>query len=253
MNEIVEIFPYSTRTMSVKIRNGIVARRALPGNFVIVRFSEHGPRLPFSIVDTYPDREIVEIILHRAEGLDEIQKLLRPGSELPDLLGPLGKAPEIDKDKRVVCCGDGAGFVSLLPIIKALHENGCKVISVMSEKSDKTTCLSDEIENYSDKVILATEQNLTEILRKAVSEKEIDKIWMAGPSDMMKEITEIAKENEIPADCVLNMVMIDGIGLCGTCRVIVGGERKQTCIDGPVFNAHLVDFDQLSNRQRLFE
>ncbi len=239
--------------MSVKIRNGIVARRARPGNFVIVRFSEHGPRLPFSIVDTYPEREIVEIILHRAEGLDEIQKLLRPGNELPDLLGPLGKAPVIDKDLKVLCCGDGAGFVPLLPIIKALHENGCTVISVMSEKSDKTTCLSDEIENYSDKVILASDQNLNQVLKDTIAEKGIEKIWMAGPSDMMKEIAEIAKAKKIPADCVLNMVMIDGIGLCGTCRVIVGGERKQTCTDGPVFDAHLVDFDQLSNRQRLFE
>ena len=253
MNEIVEIFPYSSRTMSVKIRNGVVARHARPGNFIVARFSDDGPRLPFSIVDTYPDREIIEIILHRAEGLDEIQKLQRPGNELPDLLGPLGKTPEIDNNKRVLCCGDGAGFVPLLPIIKALHENNCHVMSVMSEKSDKTTCLSDEIENYSDKVILADDDNLLDILDKAIADNDIEKIWMAGPSDLMRDITEIAKKRNIPADCILNMVMIDGIGLCGTCRVIVGGERKQTCTDGPVFDAHLVDFNQLSNRQRLFE
>lgn len=253
MNEIVDIFRYSERTMSLRIHNAAIARRAKPGNFVMLRFEEHGPRLPFAIVDTYPEREIVEIILHRAEGLDDIKSHLRPGNPLPDMLGPLGRAAEIDRNKRVLCCGDGAGFVPMLPIIKALHENGCEVYSLMSEKSDKTTCISDEIENYSDKVILAPDADLHATIENCIAKYGIEKVWMSGPTGLLKDIAAIAKEHDIPASCILNMIMIDGIGLCGICRVIVGGERKQTCIDGPVFDAALVDFDQLLNRQRLFE
>ncbi len=253
MNEVIDVFPYSARTMGVTIHNAMVARRAKPGNFIILRFSEKGPRLPFAIIDTNPENETLEIIIHRAEGLDDIQKLMRKGSVIPDLLGPLGKTPEIDSAKNVLCCGDGAGFVPLLPIIRALHENGCSVMSVMSEKSDKTTCISEEIENYSDKVVLASDSDLMNTIEKAITERGIEKVWMSGPTGLLKEITAIAARHNIPADCILNMIMIDGIGLCGTCRVIVNGERKQTCTDGPVFNAHHVDFDQLANRQRLFK
>lgn len=253
MNEIKEIFPYSSRTVSVKIDNPTVARKAQPGNFVVIRFSDDGVRLPFSIVDTDPEHGTVEIIIHRAEGLDNILQLIKPGTELPDLLGPLGRPAKIDCGKRVLCCGDGAGFVPLLPIVRALHQNGCEVISVMSERSDKTTCLSDEIENFSDRVILAKDLPLEVVVEKAIDEFKIEKLWLSGPTMMMKEIAAIAERRDLPADCVLNMIMIDGIGLCGTCRVTVGGELKHTCQDGPVFDARKVDFDQLFNRQRLFE
>lgn len=253
MNEIVETFSFSSGTLGVKIRNAMIAQKARPGNFIIIRFSENGPRLPFSIVDASPEQETIDIIIHRAEGLGEMQKMMIPGNIIPDLLGPLGRPAVIDSGCRVLCCGDGAGFVPLLPVIRALHEQGCSVMSVMSEQSDKTTCISEEIENHSDRVILAADESLEETIEKAIIDMKIEKIWMSGPTVLMKSIANIAKRHGIPADCILNMIMIDGIGLCGTCRVIVGGERKQTCIDGPVFDAHLVDFDQLLNRQRLFE
>ncbi|MDE6340404.1 MAG: sulfide/dihydroorotate dehydrogenase-like FAD/NAD-binding protein [Muribaculaceae bacterium] len=253
MNEIIDIFQYSARTMSVKINNQMVAKRAEPGNFVMIRFDEHGARLPFAIVETDPEEGTLVIIIHRADGLEKIQSLLRRGNVLPDLLGPLGRPAPIDKNCKVLCCGDGAGFVPLLPIIKALHEQGCEVLSVMSEQSDKTACLSDEIENYSDRVILVSEEKLRETVRKEIRERGIAKLWMSGPTSLMKDLEKIAREEGIAASCILNMVMLDGIGLCGVCRVIVNGERKQTCIDGPVFDAHQVDFDQLLNRQRLFE
>ncbi len=253
MNEIVEIFPYSSRTQSIWIHNDEVAKRAEPGNFLMVRFAEDGARLPFSIVSTDPERELVEIIIHRADGLDDIQPLLKPGRQLPDLLGPLGKAAKVDSNRKVLCCGDGAGFVPLLPILKALHKQGCQVWSVMSERSDKTACLSEEIENHSDKVVLASEDNLNEIVERTIVENGIEKVWMAGPAMLMQELTDICRAHNVKADCILNMIMIDGIGLCGVCRVTIAGERRQTCTDGPVFNALDVDFQQLINRQRLFD
>lgn len=253
MNEIIDIFSYSSRTLSVKIKNEAVALRARPGNFVIIRFSEDGLRIPFSIVDADIETGVIEIIIHRAEGLDEILQYVRPGNLLPDLLGPLGRPAPIPENKRVLFCGDGAGFVSLLSLIKAYHHNGCKVTSVMSEKSGKATCLSDDVENYSDRLMLASDDRIYEIIDKVIEENHIEKVVMSAPTNMMKNIEKVAARRDIPADCMLNMIMIDGIGLCGICRVTVGGERKQTCIDGPVFDAHAVDFDQLLNRQRLFE
>ncbi len=253
MNEVIEIFNFSARTAIIRFSNQEIAKRAEPGNFIIIRFCEDGPRLPFSITDVNREQGIVEIIIHRAQGIDQYKKFLAVGKALPDVLGPLGKAAEIDKGINVLCCGDGAGFIPLMPIIKALHENGCHVWAVMSEMTERITCISDEVENYCDRVILADEQNLDRTIERVINETDIQKIWMSGPTGLMKRITTTADRLDIPAQCILNMIMIDGIGLCGSCRVMVDGQRKQTCIDGPAFDARKVDFDQLMNRQRLFE
>lgn len=253
MNEIIELINFSARTAFVRFNNPEIAKRAVPGNFIIIRFNEDGPRIPFSITDVNRKQGIVEIIIHRAEGIDVYRKFLATGISLPDVLGPLGKAPEIDCKKRVVCCGDGAGFIPLIPIIRALHENECHVWAVMSEKTEKISCISDEVENYCDRVILGDENNLDQTIERVIKENRIEKIWMSGPTSLMKDITATAHRLDLPAQCILNMIMIDGIGLCGCCRVMVDGQRKQTCIDGPVFDARKVDFDQLLNRQRLFE
>lgn len=253
MNEIVTTFPYSDRTVRVVIHAPEIASRTRAGNFVMLRFNSEGPRIPFSIVEANPERGEIEIIIHRAEGLDQILPLLVPGERILDLLGPLGTPARIDPDRTVLCVGDGAGFVSLLPIIMELHRNGCRVTSLVSEESAQASCMSGDIEKYSDEVISVPAGKLYDIVDEVIVEKDIDKIWMSAPTSMLKKLTDHAIKHDIDAGCVLNMLMIDGIGLCGVCRVIVGGERKQTCIDGPTFNARLVDFEQLRNRQRHFE
>lgn len=253
MNEIIEIYPYSNKTARVAVNAPEIARRAKPGHFVILRFSESGPRIPFSIVSADPEKGIIEIIIHRAAGLDDILQYLKPGNELVDLLGPLGKPAPLDRGRRVICVGDGAGFVSMLPIIKALHNEGCEVVSVVSEESAKAACLTEDIVRFSTEVVLVKEGELFPTVDNLIDTHNTQKMWMAGPTMMMKKLTAMALEKNIKASCILNMLMIDGIGLCGICRVIVGGERKQTCTDGPTFNAKLVDFDQLYNRQRLFK
>ena len=252
MNEIIEIYPYSNKTARVSISAPMIARRAKAGNFVILRFATDGPRIPFSIVSTDVEKGIIEIIIHRDAGLDDILQILKPGQKLPDLLGPLGQPAVIDEGKRVVCCGDGAGLVPLLPIARELHERGCTVYAVVSEESGKVSCLTEDIEKYSAEVIVAPEGKMAEIVEKTIKDNGIQKAWIAGPTLMLKKLNAVTIDCGIEASCVLNMLMLDGIGLCGMCRVIVGGERKQTCTDGPVFDAHLVDFDQLFNRQRLF-
>lgn len=255
MNEIVSISPYSEKTARVKIANDVIARKFQPGHFVIVKFYSDGHRIPFSIIEADADRGTFDIIIHRAQGLDEILSVLTPGEALPDLLGPLGNPAHITPGTRILFFGDGAGVVPLLPLIRAAKELGCRVKAVLSEQSSRTQCLLKEIEADSEEVVTVADEALIDSAMEFVEQapvQPIDKVIMSGPSMMMKRLAAETKSRKIPADCVLNMLMIDGIGLCGICRVIVGGERKQTCTDGPIFNAHLVDFDQMANRQRLF-
>lgn len=253
MNEVIEIYPYSNKTARVAVNAPTIAERARPGHFVILRFSEEGPRIPFSIVSADSEKGIIEIIIHRAAGLDDILQYLRPGRKLVDLLGPLGKPAPLDRGRKVICVGDGSGFVSMLPIIKALYKEGCEVVSVVSEESAKASCLTEDIDRFSTEVVIVKEGELMETVARIIDERGTQKMWMAGPTMTMKQLTALAVEKGIKASCILNMLMLDGIGLCGICRVYVGGERKQTCTDGPTFNAKLVDFDQLYNRQRLFK
>lgn len=158
----------------------------------------------------------------------------------------------IEPESRILFFGDGAGVVPLLPLIRAAKEKGCKVKAVLSEQSSRTQCLLNEIQRDCDAVVTVSDENMLESAINFVATEPIDKVLMSGPTLMMKRLANETKERGIPAECILNMLMIDGIGLCGICRVIVGGERKQTCTDGPIFDAHQVDFDQMFNRQRLF-
>ena len=223
MNQITEIFRYSEKTARVSIENRNVATKAEPGQFVIVKFEPDGHRIPFSIIATRPDDGSFDIIIHRAAGLDSILEKIQLGSELPNLLGPLGHPADIKPNQTILFFGDGSGVVPLLPLMK-----------------------------LAESVVTVSDDNMLEAAFAFMARTPIDKVIMAGPSLIMKRLAAEAKKRDIAADCVLNMLMIDGIGLCGICRVIVGGERKQTCTDGPIFDAHLVDFDQMYNRQSLF-
>lgn len=252
MNEIISISPYSEKTARVRIANDVIAGKGKPGQFVIVKFYADGHRIPFSIIESDKEAGTIDIIIHRAQGLDEILNVLEPGEALPDLLGPLGNPAVIEPGSRLLFFGDGAGVVPLLPLIKLSKELGCSVKAVLSEQSSRTQCLLREIEDSTEAVVTVADDALLESAMELLMHEPIDKVIMSGPTMLMKRMAAETKKRGVSADCVLNMLMIDGIGLCGICRVIVGGERKQTCTDGPIFDAHLVDFDQMANRQRLF-
>lgn len=252
MNEILSISPYSDKTARIKIKHPVISRKSRPGQFVIVKFSREGQRIPFSIIDTDKEEESFDIIIHRAAGLDDILAGLKPGDNLPDVLGPLGNPAKIEPNSHVLFFGDGAGVVPLMPLIKEAHRLGCKVNAVLSEYSSRTKCVLKEVAQSCESVVTVADEDLFETAMQIIGEEKIDKVFMSGPSLLMKKLSQETLDRGISADCLLNMLMIDGIGLCGICRVIVGGERKLTCTDGPLFNAHQVDFDQLFNRQRLF-
>lgn len=252
MNEIVSVSSYSEKTARVRILNANIAKKYQPGHFVIIKFTEDGVRIPFSIIDADKEEGIIDIIIHRADGLDDILGKLRPGNVLPHLLGPLGIPWKVPQKEKVLFFGDGSGVVPLLPLIKAARRSGCEVISVLSEESSRTQCLRPEIESECTRVDTVTDDNLLQIVMQHLKRMDVERVVMSGPTLMMKKVANETKDHSIPAECVLNMLMIDGIGLCGICRVMVGGEIKKTCTDGPIFDAHKVDFDQMFNRQRLF-
>lgn len=252
MNEILKIVPYSEKTARLTISNPVIADKYEAGHFVIIKFKPDGHRIPFSIIEADRENGTIDVIIHRADGLDEILSMISVGESLPDLLGPLGNPAVIEPGSRLLFFGDGAGAVPLLPLIHAAKEKGCVMKAILSEHSSRTQCLLGEIQQDCESVITVSDEALLENALSLVTNEPIDKVIMAGPTLIMKRLANETRKRGIPADCVLNMLMIDGIGLCGICRVIVGGERKQTCTDGPIFDAHLVDFDQMFNRQRLF-
>ncbi|MCM1522397.1 MAG: sulfide/dihydroorotate dehydrogenase-like FAD/NAD-binding protein [Muribaculaceae bacterium] len=253
MNRIVEITRHTANTAEVMIESPSIAASARAGHFVMIRFSDDLPRIPFTIVDTNPERGFFTIIIHKGARLTSLIDSLEPGQALPNLLGPLGQAFDVKNYGTVLCIGDGEGFVPLLPVIHALKNAGNKVISVLSEFTEKTSCLRGNAEKWSDEILhSSSKEEALEVLDRVTSEREIDLVVITGPTDMLRSIAERTRSLNIPTRCILNMIMLDGVGICGICRVMVGGERKLTCIDGPTFDAHEVDFTQLLNRQRNF-
>ena len=250
MNEILSILKYSEKTARIRILNPVIASKFEAGHFVIIKFSQNDLRIPFSIIASDKEEGWIDIIIHRADGLEDILEILKPGENVPDLLGPLGNPAVIEPGSSLLFFGDGAGVVPLLPLIHKAKLLGCKIKAVLSEHSSRTQCLRPEIDNDCETVVTVSDEKLLESALNLLVNEPVDKVIMSGPTMMMKRLSVETKKREIPAECLLNMLMIDGIGLCGVCRVIVGGQRKQTCTDGPIFNAHEVDFDQLFNRQR---
>lgn len=252
LNEIKNIIHYSELTARLEIENQPVAQSCKVGHFVIVKFEEKGLRIPFTIVDSDPANGTIGIIIHRAAGLKDTLAGLQTGDTIPDLLGPLGTAFDVDTGgKTLLVAGDGAGLVPLLPIIKASQQAGNKVITIYSEQSSSTSCLLPFIKDYAT-IIDGGDKDITEVASEVLSKEKIDRVVMSGPTLMLKNLSEITRKTGVNATSILNMMMIDGIGLCGICRVMVNGRRMLTCIDGPAFDAHSVDFDQLLNRQRHF-
>ena len=251
MNRIIDIIRHSAHTAEVVIESPSIATAARAGHFVIIRFSEELPRIPFTIVDTDPSAGTFTIIIHKGARLTALIDTLEPGREVPNLLGPLGQAFDVRNYGTVLCIGDGEGFVPLLPVIHALKEAGNKVIAVLSEFTEQTSCLRGNAERWADEILHSADKDeAVKVIETVASSQKVDLVVITGPTDMMHTISETTRRMAIHTLCILNMIMLDGVGLCGICRVLVGGQRKLTCIDGPTFDAHEVDFTQLLNRQR---
>ncbi len=236
-----------------------VARAAKPGQFIILRVHEKGERIPLTIARTDPEKGIVTIIFQEVGKTTIHLGLLNEGDELADFVGPLGKPTEIDNFGTVVAIGGGFGTAVLLPMVTALKKAGNKVITIIGARTKELVLLEDEMKKIVDEVLITTDDGsygmkglVTDGLRYIMSREKVDAVYAVGPVPMMKAVAEMTREPRIKTIVSLNPIMVDGTGMCGACRVEVGGKTKFACVDGPEFDAHEVNFDLLMQRLKMY-
>ncbi|MCD6530367.1 sulfide/dihydroorotate dehydrogenase-like FAD/NAD-binding protein, partial [Candidatus Bathyarchaeota archaeon] len=234
----------------------LVAKKAEAGQFVIVRVDERGERIPLTLVDW--DRETgVITLVYQAVGLTT-RKLSekREGESIMDVVGPLGNPGAAEKFGTVAVIGGGVGVAAAYPRAKQLKQKGNHVISIIGARSSNILIFEEEMRSVSDELYISTDDGtkgrkgfVSDVLRDLLQEgRKIDYVFAVGPTVMMRAVAKVTKEYQVKTDVSLNPIMIDGTGMCGTCRVRVGGETKFTCVDGPEFDGHQVDFEELLTR-----
>ncbi|MDD7343219.1 MAG: sulfide/dihydroorotate dehydrogenase-like FAD/NAD-binding protein [Bacteroidales bacterium] len=257
MNKIVAKEHFSENVVKLVIEAPLIAKARRAGHFVIVRCGDMGERIPLTIADSDPKAGTITLVV-QAVG-DSTRKIcaLNPGDELTDVVGPLGQATHIENFGTVVCCGGGVGVAPLLPIIRALKAAGNRVVSVLAGRTKELIILEDEVRASSDEVIVMTDDGsygqkglVTAGVEQVIKRERVDRVITIGPAIMMKFVALLTKKYEIPTEASLNAIMVDGTGMCGACRVSVGGKTRFVCVEGPEFDAHQVDFDELMMRLR---
>ena len=233
-----------------------IARRRKPGQFVMVRISDLGERIPLTVADADPEAGTVSLVVQSVGKSTRQMAMLEEGSVLHDIAGPLGTPTHIERFGTVICCGGGIGTAPLHPITQALHEAGNRVLTVLCARTAGLLVMVEEMEEVSDEVLVMTDDGsrgtkglATDGIRIiAGREPAVDHAFAIGPPVMMKFASAVTRELGIPTTVSLNPIMIDGTGMCGCCRVTVGGRTRFACVDGPEFDGHQVDFDELIRR-----
>ncbi len=260
MYEILEKKVLSETVKLMKIKAPLVAKKAVAGQFIIFRIDEKGERIPLTIADYDRKEGTVTVIFMEVGKTTKQLGTLNVGDSLLNFAGPLGKPSEIEKYGTVVCIGGGVGIAPLYPVVRELKKAGNYVISILGARNEKLLMLEKEIDEFSDELHICTDDGskgtkgfVSDILQKLIDEqKKIDIVWAIGPVIMMKVVSNLTKKYDIKTIVSLNPIMVDGTGMCGGCRVSIGGENKFACVDGPEFDGHLVDYDNLMLRNRRF-
>jgi len=260
MYEILEKKVMSETVKLMKIKAPLVAKKAQAGQFIILRIDEQGERIPLTIADYDRKKGTITVIFMEVGKTTKQLGTMNVGDKLLNFAGPLGVASEIEKYGTVVMIGGGVGIAPLYPIVRALKEAGNYVISILGARNEKLLMLEKEIEEYSDELHICTDDGskgtkgfVSNILQNLIDDgKKINIVWAIGPVIMMKVVADLTKKYDLKTIVSLNPIMVDGTGMCGGCRVFVGGETKFACVDGPEFDGHLVDFDNLMLRNRRF-
>ena len=234
-----------------------VAKNAKAGQFVVVRTDEFSERIPLTIAATDLEKGTVKIIFQEIGKSTKKLGLLDEGAYIQDFLGPLGNPSEIKNYGNVVCIGGGVGIAAICPIAKALKESGNQVVSIIGVRNNKMMMLKNEMENVSDRIFFTSNDGslgqkgfVTDVLKEILNSQKVDIIFAVGPLVMMKSVFDLAKGFDIPVRVSLEVLMLDGIGMCGACRIKHAHEIKFACIDGPEFDAANLDFDDIANRQK---
>lgn len=242
-----------------EIEAPLIARKAKPGQFVIMKANETGERIPLTMADSDPEKGTITVIYMVVGKSTALFKTLQVGDAYQDVIGPLGKPTHLEKVGTIVCVGGGTGIAVLHPITRALKEVGNHVISIIGARSKDILILEDQMRAVSHELHVCTDDGsyghhgfVTDVMKDILDNKKVDLVVAIGPVPMMKFVSKITKDYNVKTMVSLNPIMVDGTGMCGGCRVSIGGKTKFACVDGPEFDGHQVDYDELMQRLQAY-
>ena len=255
MNQILKKTYFSEKVVQMVVEAPMIAKSRKPGNFVIVRVGEKGERMPLTISDADVEKGTITLVIQKMGVSSTKLCNLNEGDYITDLVGPLGKPTEIAKVGTVLACGGGVGMAPLLPIVQGFKAAGNRVVTIIAARTKELVILEEEVRKVSEEVIIMTDDGsygkkglVTAGMEEVIAREKVDLCLTLGPAIMMKFCSLLTKKYDIPTIASLNAIMVDGTGMCGACRVTVGGKTKFTCVDGPEFDAHQIDFDEMLAR-----
>ncbi|WP_028910243.1 bifunctional dihydroorotate dehydrogenase B NAD binding subunit/NADPH-dependent glutamate synthase [Prevotella sp. AGR2160] len=260
MYKILSKNQFSEKVFCLEIEAPLIARSCKPGNFVIVRVDNRSERVPYTIAKSDPGKGTLTMVIQEV-GLSSTKLCrLNPGDSVHDIVGPLGTPSRIENYGTVVCAGGGIGIAAILPILTALKKAGNRVISVLAGRTKELVIMIDDVKAYSDELIIMTDDGslgqkgvVTVGVEEVLKREHVDKVLAIGPPVMMKFTSLLAHKYGVPNDVSLNTIMVDGTGMCGACRLTIGGKTRFVCIDGPEFNGDEVDWNEMMSRMKTFK
>ncbi len=255
MNQIVSKEYFSENVVKLEIKAPRIAKSRKAGHFVMVRVGNEGERIPLTIAGADVERGTITLVIQRVGVTSRKLAELNEGDTISDLVGPLGQATHVNKVGTVLACGGGVGVAPLLPIVEAFKKAGNRVVTVIAARSKDLIILEDQMRQWSDELIIMTDDGsygtkglITQGMEQVIQREKVDLSVVIGPAIMMKFASLTTKKHNIKTIASLNTIMVDGTGMCGACRVTVGGKTRFVCVDGPEFDAHEVDFDEMMRR-----
>lgn len=255
MNKIINKEFLSENVVELEVEAPLIAKSRKAGHFVIVKVGKYGERIPLTIASADKEKGTITLVIQRVGNSSQKICALNEGEYITDLVGPLGQATHIEKFGTVVCACGGVGTAPMLPIVEAMKKAGNRVITVQAARTKNLIILEKEMKEFSDEMVIMTDDGsygkkglVTDGVENVVQKEKIDLCVTIGPAVMMKFVSKLTKKYNIPTIASLNTIMVDGTGMCGACRVTVGGKTKFVCVDGPEFDAHQVNFDEMLMR-----
>ncbi len=260
MNKIVKKEILSENVVKFEVEAPLIARARKAGHFVIVKVGKYGERIPLTIAGANLDRGTITLVIQRIGQSSKKICALNEGEYITDLVGPLGQATHIENFGTVVCACGGVGTAPMLPIVEAMKKAGNRVITVQAARTKDLIILEKEMQEFSDEVVIMTDDGsygkkglVTNGVEDVINREKVDLCVTIGPAIMMKFVSLLTKKYNVPTVASLNTIMVDGTGMCGACRVTIGGKTKFVCVDGPEFDAHQVDFDEMMMRLNAYK
>ena len=255
MYKVLQRQNLSESVVKLVIEAGLIAQKRKPGQFVIVKLGEKGERIPLTIADADPANNTITLVIQKVGTSSHKIASLNPGDVVTDLVGPLGRATEVNKIGTVLAAGGGVGIAPLYPIAKAFKEAGNKLITILAARNRDLIILENEMRAIADELLIMTDDGsygqkglVTAGIEQIIAREKVDLVAAIGPAIMMKFVALLTRKFSVPTIVSLNTIMVDGTGMCGACRVTVGGQTKFVCVDGPEFDAQEVDFDEMLKR-----